>query len=90
MCKFLISPYSPNSSCRSSSLASSCTFVTRMIQPSMERTATAPVEVRISEVVGRAFLGLSSAGGSMSISVEAIAEGDLRRGKGVGGAIWGG
>ncbi len=38
----------------------------------MERTATAPVEVRISEVVGRAFLGLASVGGSMSISVDAI------------------
>lgn len=46
-----------------------------MIQPSIERTATAPVEVRISEVVGREVLVSSAVGGSMSISVEAIAGG---------------
>lgn len=54
-----------------------------MIQPSMERTATAPVEVRVSEVVVVAT-GLedltfteSAAGGSMSISVEAMIEGGI-------------
>lgn len=34
-CRFLISPYSPKAFCKSSSCASSCTPVTRMIHPSM-------------------------------------------------------
>lgn len=50
-----------------------------MIQPSMERTATAPVEVRVSEVVlvgtegvEEALLFAESGVGSMSISVDAM------------------
>lgn len=38
-CRFLISPYSPKAFCKSSSCASSCTPVTRMIHPSMARTS---------------------------------------------------
>ena len=46
-----------------------------MIQPSMERTATAPVEVRVSLVAGAPVPWVGDTGdstGSMSISVEAI------------------
>lgn len=62
-----------------------------MIQPSMERTATAPVEVRVSEVVAAGGAGVEevlfaeSAGGSMSISVEAMVGGRY----GVGGEVCG-
>ena len=49
-------------------VASSCTLVTAMIQPSMERTAVAPVWVRASLALASA-----AAGGSMSISVSAMA-----------------
>ena len=60
-----MSPYSPNSSCKSSSLASSCTLVTSIIQPSIERTATAPEEVCWSVVEGLEPLR----GGELSISI---------------------
>ena len=64
MCRFLISPNSPNRSCTSSSLASSCTLVTSTIQPSIERTATAPALVRGSLVEVEVVEDL---GGSMSM-----------------------
>lgn len=44
--------------------------MTRTIQPSIERTATAPVAVRVSVV-----LLLAWSGGSISISVSAMVEG---------------
>lgn len=72
MCRFLMAPKSPKRSWRSSSLASSWTLVTRTIQPSMERTATAPAAVRVSYVGGAVVVGFGLAGSSMSISVVAI------------------
>lgn len=54
-CKFFTSPYSAKTSIKSSSEASSCTFVARTIHPSTERTAIALVDVRVSDEV-EAFL----------------------------------